>query len=123
MFLEVRSIFPFPLHASLWFLAHWLHAMLEEPLHTHCPYPHTTALPRTDNAQQGMRAKVKRRFVFLIGNGRLLSCKVTAGIPSRTFGGRFKFTLAGNQLKVKKAKLPTGNISEFIPVQMETAHV
>lgn len=120
MFLEVRSIFPFPLHASLWFLALWLHAVLEEPAHTHCPYPHTAALPRTDNAvhaQQGTRAKFKERFVFLIRNGRLLSCKVTADIPSRTLGGRFKFTLADNQLKVKNTKLPTGNISEIIPVQ------
>lgn len=110
MFLEVRSIFPFPLHASLWFLALWLHAVLEEPAHTHCPYPHTAALPRTDNAvhaQQGTRAKFKERFIFLIRNGRLLSCKVTADIPSRTLGGRFKFTLADNQLKVKNTKLPT----------------
>lgn len=61
--------------------------------------------------------RLTKRVILLVRNGRLLSCKATADILSRICGGRFKFTLADNQLKVKNTKLPMGGISKIIPIQ------
>lgn len=61
--------------------------------------------------------RLTKWVILLVRNGRLLSCKATADILSRICGGRFKFTLADNQLKVKNTKLPMDGISKIIPIQ------